>query len=109
MCLISVTSCFGKRFAGEPLGLADFVVDHRHGQHHVAEELAFVGVGDVAVVGELVDLGRVVQERADEQLVLIEPRVARRDDEHQLHQADDVLQQPALVGVMVLHAGRGGR
>ena len=75
----------------------------------MAEELALVGVGDFAVVGQFVDLGRVVQERADEQLVVIEPRVERRDGEHEFHQADDMLEQPALVGMMILHAGRGGR
>ena len=109
MCLISLASGFGKRLAGEALGLADFLVEHRDAEDHVAEQLAFVGVGDVAVVGELVDLGGVVEKRADEELVLIELRIARRDDEDQFHQADDVLDEAAAIGVMVFHAGRGRR
>ena len=80
MCLISVTSDFGNGSPESRSASRTLSSIMRHGQHHVAEQLAFVGVGDVAVVGELVDLGRVVQERADQQLVLIELRVARRDD-----------------------------
>ena len=60
----------------------------------------------LAVVGQLVDLRGVVQEGADQQLVASSCGYRGATTQHQLHQAHDVLQQPALVGVVVLHRRR---
>ena len=58
---------FGEQLFGKGLAilldeLAHLFVDHRNGQHQMAQELALVGVSDVAVVREFVDFRRVVQQ-----------------------------------------------
>ena len=42
-----------------------------------------------------------------EQQIAVDLRIARGDAEHDLHEVDDVFQEAAQVGVVVLHAGRG--
>ena len=48
-----------------------------------------------------------MQEDADQQLLLVDVRVLRRDRLGELHQGDHVVQEAALVGVVVLDSGRG--
>ena len=72
----------------------------------MANELAFVAIAQVFLVAQLVDLAQVVQERAHQEQVAVDLRIAGADAEHDLHEIDDVFQKAAQVGVMVLHSGR---
>ena len=96
----------GHRLAGKPLGFEDFSFQHADGHHQVADHLAFVGVRQVALVTQLVDLADVVQKRADEQQFRVDLRIVRLDQFDQLHHAHDMFQQAAVIGVVILDAGR---
>ncbi len=69
--------------------------------------MTLVAIGKFALVAELVDLAHVVEEGAHQEQVAIDLRIARADPQHDLHKVDDVFQQAAQIGMMVLHAGRG--
>ena len=84
----------------------DLIAEHLDAHDQVADELALVGVGEGAVVGELVDLADVVQEDAGQQQVAVDLGIEVEDPVGDVEQGDDVLEQPALVGVVVLDARR---
>ena len=44
--------------------------------------------------------------RPEEEQIAVDLRIAGADPQDDFHEVDDVLQQAALVGVMVLHARR---
>ena len=97
------------RLGGEPLpgaGLdgADLRVHDLEAQQHVAEELALIGVGEALEALELADLADVVDEHAHEQEIAVEGRVERSHAVGEPQQVDDVIEQAARVGVVVLHA-----
>ena len=95
-----------ERLAGQVGGPLDLVAEHLDAHDQVADELALVGVAEGAVVAQLVDLADVVEEDAGQQQVAIELGVEVDDPVGDGQQGDDVLEQPAVVGVVVLDPGR---
>ena len=94
-CWTTVFSGGGKAF--------DFVDRARDGfQFHddVAEELAFGGVADGALVAEFVELADVVEDGGGEEQVDVELSVVPRYNFGQAAKADDVFEQAAHIGVM---------
>src|SRR6266403_4408260 len=75
--------------------------------HDVAEELAFDGVADGALVAKFVELADVVQNRGRQQQINVELRVVGSDLPREAAQADDVLEQAAEISVV--HHFRRGR
>ena len=106
MCFSRSASSSGTGSPDRRFGLGQFAIENADGHHQVADQLAFVGVGEFAVVGKLVDLADVVQEGPHQQQVAVEGRIEPIEPANQVHQSDDVLQQTAQIGVMVFHAGR---
>jgi hypothetical protein len=94
-----------KRFAGQLGASGGLLSDHLHAHDEVSDELSFVGVGESAVIRELVDLADVVEEDAGEQQVAIQLGVEFRDPAGDVQEVDDVFDQTALVCVVVLDAG----
>ena len=82
------------------LGLQHFQFDD-----HVTEKLAFGRVGKRTVVSELVNLADVVQERASEKKIAIDLGIVAAHQVAGAKERDDVIEQPADVGVM---QGLGG-
>src|SRR6266851_2991478 len=74
--------------------------------HDVAEELAFDGVGDGAVVAELVELADVVENCRGQQQIDVKLRIMRGDLFREAAQTDDVLDQAAKIGVVHHLRGR---
>ncbi len=72
----------------------------------MAEELAFDGVADGALVAKFVELTDVVQNRGRQQQINVELRVVDSDLPREAAQADDVLEQAAEISV-VHHFRRG--
>ena len=70
----------GELLAGELLGFGDFGFDQADDHDDVADELAFVAVAELALVGQFVDLAGVVQKSAEQQQVAdrARDRAARR-------------------------------
>ena len=97
-----------ERLAGQVGRLLDLVAEHLHAHDQVADELPLVGVGEGAVVAQLVDLADVVQEDARQQQVAVELGIEVGDPVGRRQERDDVLEQPAVVGVVVLDPRRGG-
>ena len=100
MCSTSVRSRGGK--SGKA---AQLVAHHPHADGDVAQQLAFVGVGEAALVVQLVDLADIVQDHAGEQQVEIDVRVVRRGQAGQRAQREHVLDQAAEEGVVDLLGG----
>ena len=93
--------------AAQLFGFANLVVENADGDHHMADQLAFVAIAQIALVDQFVDLAHVVQKSAHQQQVAVDVFVARRDDRAKFHQANDVIEQAAAVGMMILDACRG--
>src|SRR6266705_5057561 len=74
--------------------------------HDVAEELAFHGVGDGAVVAKLIELADVVENCRGQQQINVKLRIMRGGLFREAAQTDDVLDQAAKIGVV--HHLRGG-
>ncbi len=75
--------------------------------HDVAEELAFGGVADGALVAEFVEFADVVKHSGGEEQIEIELGVVSGQLLGEAAEADDVFEQAADVGVM--HDFGGGR
>ena len=86
--------------------LLDLVAEHLDTHDQVADELALIGVGEGAVVAELVDLADVVEEDARQQEVAVELGVEVDDPVGDREDGDDVFEQPPVVGVVVLDPRR---
>src|SRR6266581_438 len=68
--------------------------------HDVAEELAFNGVGDGAVVAKLIEFADVVENCRGQQQIDVKLRIMRGDLLREAAQSDDVLDQAAKIGVV---------
>src|SRR6266700_3629254 len=68
--------------------------------HDVAEELAFDGVADGAVVAEFVEFANVVQNRGGQQQIKIKLRIMRGGLFREAAQTNDVLDQAAQIRMM---------
>ena len=90
----------GFEFVGETGLQSKFGLQHFQFDDHVAEELALGGVGERAVVGELVNLADVVQKRAGEQEIAVDLRIVLAHQIAGAKQRNDVIEQAADVGVM---------
>ena len=76
--------CFSRSTVSSGIGSpesfsasATFASSMLDGHHQVADQLAFVGVGQLALVAQLVDLAEVVQEGAHQQQVAVDLRDSR--------------------------------
>ncbi len=73
----------------------------------VAEELAFVGVGDGAVVAEFIEFADIVEHGGHQKKIDIKLGIVRGDLFGQAAETDDVFEQAADVGVVHAFGGRG--
>src|SRR5882762_763599 len=83
----------------------EFGLQHFQFDDHVAEKLAFGGVGERAVVGEFVNLPDVVQKRSGEKEIAIHLRIVLAHQVAGTKQRDDMIEQAADVGVMQRFGG----
>ncbi len=109
MCLSRSKSSAGN---GSPINSAHCLTlsrEHLHAHDQVPHELALIGVGERPVIRQLVDLADVVQEDAGQEQVAVDLGVEIDDPVGHVEQRHDVLDQPPLVGMVVLDPRRGER
>ncbi len=94
-------------FSAERFDSSDLSFQDADAQHQVTDELTFVGITQVAAIVQFVDFTDVMQERPHQQNVGIDVVIVPRDGGRQSHETDDMVEQTALIGVMVLDR-RGG-
>src|SRR5208283_823219 len=95
----------GLELVGEAGDESELGLQHLQLDDHVAEQLATVGIGERAVVGELVNLADVVEECAGEKKIAVDLGIVPAKQIAGAEQRDDVIEQAANVGVM---EGLGG-
>src|SRR5271157_1237711 len=96
----------GFEFVGEAGNESELGLQHFQFDDHVAEKLAAVGIGERTVVGQLVNLADVEQERAGEKKIAVHLGIVPRNQIAGAEQRDDVVEQAADVGVMERLGGR---
>ena len=69
------------------------------------EELPGVGVGEAVFALQLERLPQIVEQNSDEEEISIDRRIERGDPVGEAEEIDDMLEEPAGVGVMVLDPG----
>src|SRR4051812_28017153 len=98
----------GKWFAGQLLGPFNLVAQHLDAHDQVTYKLPQIGVGEGTIIRKFVDLADIVQENAGQEKVSIDFRIEIDDAIGNVEQGDHVLEQPALIGVVVLDPRRRG-
>jgi hypothetical protein len=97
----------GERLAGQLLDTRRLLVEHLDADDQVPDQLALVAVAKRALVGQFAQFADIMEEEAHQEEVAVELRVQRRDAVGGIEQSDGVFQQPADVGVVDAHPGRG--
>src|ERR1035438_368458 len=87
-------------FVGKGGLKSELGLQHLQFDDHVTKKLALRGVGERAVVGELVNLADIMQKCAGEKQVAVDLRVVLAHQVAGAEQRDDVIEQATDVGVM---------
>ncbi len=89
-----------RSFRGKTGHLGQFVGHEPQSDLHVAQQLAFRGVAERALVTEFADLADVVQHHTGHQQIAVDPWVVQGHEVGQTAKREHVLQQPAEEGVV---------
>jgi hypothetical protein len=88
------------RLRGKVGQTRELCLQHFQFDDHVTEQLAARGIGKCAVVGQLLDLPYVMQERSRQQQVAIDLGIVPAQQVAGAEERHDVIKQSADVGVM---------
>ena len=94
-----------KRLSGAGLDLGDLHLELLQPEEDMPEELPGVGVGEAVFALQLERLPQIVEQNSDEEEITIDRRIERGDPVGEAEEIDDMLEEPAGVGVMVLDPG----
>src|SRR5258708_36999433 len=85
---------------GKPGDFRDLLMQHLQLKDHVTKKLAAGGIGERAIVGQLVDLANVMQKRAAKKKVAVDLGIVLADQVAGARKGYDVVGQAPDVGMM---------